>query len=151
MDWDSFTEALAETGEAVLPYVEEEITPAAGPVNLDTAKGKSLVKSLVMSQFFNMKYHAGDADYNQILITGGASANDGIAQIISDVFQAEVKRLTGSDSACLGAALRAAHACEETSWKQLFQGFCQMAPESFTPKNNLDAEFENFKGLVEAL
>jgi xylulokinase len=45
-----------------------------------------------------------------IYATGGASANRAILQVMADVFGAEVYQLEVSNSAALGAALRAFHA-----------------------------------------
>jgi xylulokinase len=42
--------------------------------------------------------------------TGGAAVNDGILQVMADVFGADVYRSSVSNSAALGAALRAWHA-----------------------------------------
>ena len=47
-----------------------------------------------------------------IYVTGGASKNDAIVQILSDVFQAKVQRSDICGSVALGAAIRAAqHIC----------------------------------------
>ena len=44
-----------------------------------------------------------------IYLTGGASQNSLITQIVADIFQAKVQRLSQSGSVSLGAAMRAAH------------------------------------------
>eukprot|EP00913_Durusdinium_trenchii_P013997 g13143.t1 len=48
-------------------------------------------------------------EVKRIIATGGASSNKGILQVLSDVFDVPVFTLEQSDSASLGAALRAAH------------------------------------------
>ena len=58
----------------------------------------------------NMKIHT---EWMQMIpeiiyVTGGASKNKAIIQILSDIFQAEVQRLEVSGSVALGGAIRAA-------------------------------------------
>jgi xylulokinase len=45
--------------------------------------------------------------------TGGAAVNRDILQVMADVFGANVYQLRVDNSAALGAALRAAHACRD--------------------------------------
>jgi xylulokinase len=49
----------------------------------------------------------------RIYITGGASENDGIAQVIANVFGVPVDRLEVPGSATIGAGMRAAHGMGE--------------------------------------
>jgi xylulokinase len=97
------------------------------------SKEKALV-GLIESQILNIKcfadLHAKKID--TIRITGGASQNKAIAQIIADVFQAKVERIQISNSAALGAAMRAAHSCSDTSWATLNNKFTS-AEISFLP------------------
>ena len=65
----------------------------------------------------------------RIRLTGGASKNDGIAQLVADVFQAPVERLDVSNSAALGAALIAA-AADGHDLAALQEVFCQASPGS---------------------
>jgi len=60
-----------------------------------------------------------------IYLTGGASKNNAIAQVIADVFQAKVQRLSVSGSVGLGAALRAAENSLGVSISELEARFCQ--------------------------
>lgn len=128
LDWGAFDHAgLALTqpgnqGNLMLPFHGPEITPRhdfAGPVLRGSAAFEAgedppaLVRALLEGQFLNMRLHTGwmGLAVDRILLTGGASRNDGIAQLVADIFQAPVERLAVADSAALGAALRAAHAC----------------------------------------
>jgi sugar (pentulose or hexulose) kinase len=65
----------------------------------------------------------------RIRITGGASKNDGVPQIVADVFQASVERLAVSNAAALGAALIAAVAAGQ-ELSSLRSSFCQAAAGS---------------------
>jgi xylulokinase len=144
LDWSAFDRAaLAETresagGNLMLPFFGPEITPRhdfTGPVLRGSAAFEGgtepalQVRALLEGQFLNMRLHSQwmDVKAERIRLTGGASKNDGIAQLVADVFQAPVERLEVSNSAALGAALIAATAtgCDLT---ELQQGFCQAAP-----------------------
>eukprot|EP01084_Bolivina_argentea_P048035 88534_1 len=78
----------------------------------DNGKGSMDIRGIVESQFMAMRQHMerfGVTNSNKILATGGASANKGILQILSDVFGANVYIIDTTDSATKGAALRALH------------------------------------------
>ncbi len=71
------------------------------------------VRAVVEGQFLSMRYHAnniGISHFESILVTGGASKNSGIAQVIADVFGVPVFTAQTANSAALGAAYRALHA-----------------------------------------
>ena len=122
-DWSAFEkEALAATVDSAgknltLPFYGAEITPRHDfetPVTRfsDEPTPARRIRSLLEGQFLNMKLHSewmGVAT-ERIRLTGGASKNDGIAQLVADVFQAPVERLDVANSAALGAALIAAAA-----------------------------------------
>lgn len=122
-DWSAFEkEALAATSTSAgknltLPFYGAEITPRhdfGKPVTFFSEEPTPAlrIRSLLEGQFLNMKLHAewmGVAT-ESIRLTGGASKNDGIAQLVADVFQAPVERLDVANSAALGAALIAAAA-----------------------------------------
>ncbi|MFY7818769.1 MAG: xylulokinase [Akkermansiaceae bacterium] len=125
LDWSAFDRAaLAQTppgndGNLMLPFFGPEITPrrnADRPTRAGSATfvaGESpahQVRALLEGQFLNMRLHTDWIGINvdRILLTGGASRNDGIAQIVADVFGAPVERLAIANSAALGAAILAA-------------------------------------------
>ena len=105
----------------MLPFFGPEITPRhdfTGPVlqgspDFESGAEPGLqVRALLEGQFLNMRLHSQwmEVKTERIRLTGGASKNDGIAQLVADVFQAPVERLDVSNSAALGAALIAAAA-----------------------------------------
>lgn len=127
LDWSAFDrEGLAATpagneGNRMLPFFGPEITPRrdfSGPVRKGSAEFEagenpaSQVRALLEGQFLNMRLHSQwiGEKAELIRLTGGASQNDGIAQLVADIFQAPVERFAIANGAGLGAALRAAHA-----------------------------------------
>ena len=69
------------------------------------------VRAVVEAQQMAMALHSRwmAVTIDTIHATGGAAANKEILQVMADVFGAEVYRSTVSNSAALGAALRAWH------------------------------------------
>lgn len=124
-DWEAFEKAFSETspgngGNMMLPYFVPEITPLvlnagarfSGTADFCAGNVPAAVKirSVVESQMLGMKLHSKwiGEKFTRIRVTGGASKSRGICQIIADVFQAKVEKISVADSATLGAALRAA-------------------------------------------
>jgi len=66
-------------------------------------------------------------------MTGGGSKSPGICQVIADVFQATVELISITDSAALGAAMRAANAAGNISWDNLNNTFT-FANKSVSPR-----------------
>lgn len=136
--WDVFNSCLQETpplngGKIGFYYKEHEILPPL-PVGfhrfvLENYNGESLdgvkehevdafdatseVRALVEGQLLSMRAHAErfglPSPPNRIIATGGASANKCILTLISSIFGCNVHTVQSSDSASMGAALRAAH------------------------------------------
>ncbi|XP_073276982.1 xylulose kinase 2-like [Primulina huaijiensis] len=136
--WDVFNSYLQETpplngGKIGFYYKEHEILPPL-PVgfhryvlenfNEDSVDGvkehevdafdpASEVRALVEGQLLSMRAHAErfglPSPPNRIIATGGASANKCILTLISSIFECNVHTIQSSDSASMGAALRAAH------------------------------------------
>ena len=144
MDWSAFDRpALSATRAAagenlMLPFFGPEITPRrdfTGPVlqgapAFESGADPALqVRALLEGQFLNMRLHSQwmEVKAERLRLTGGASKNDGIAQVAADVFQAPVERLDVSNSAALGAALIAATAAGH-EMQALQQTFCQASP-----------------------
>jgi len=171
VDWSAFdSQALAasasEAGKnLMLPFFGPEVTPRhdfTGPVRQGSAAFESgadasqQVRALLEGQFLNMRLHSEwmGVKVDRIRLTGGASRNNGIAQIVADVFQAPVERLDVSNSAALGAALIAASAAGE-NLQQLEADFCQTAPGStLLPDTSLAQTYTEalgrFKKLLDA-
>lgn len=125
LEWSAFEkEALAESsqgneGVMMLPFYEPEITPrldTGGSVcSSENPSAAQAVRAVLEGQFLNMRLHYGwlGISPERISITGGASENDGIAQVIANVFGVPVDRLDVPGSAGVGAAMRAAHGVGE--------------------------------------
>jgi xylulokinase len=146
LEWADFDrEALeASKGAAgknlMLPFFGPEITPRhdftgperQGAADFEAGEDAPLqVRALLEGQFLNMRLHSQwmGVKVERIRLTGGASKNDGIAQLVADIFQAPVERLDVSNSAALGAALIAA-AADGRDLAELQAVFCQAAPGS---------------------
>jgi xylulokinase len=147
LDWPGFTRALAETppgndGAMMLPWFEPEITPhvaAAGVrrFDLDPADAARNVRAVVEAQMMAMANHAdgvAEGRFQRIIATGGAATNRAILQVMADVFGVDVYPLESSNSACLGAALRAYHAerlshGESIPWSEVVRGFTDSRDE----------------------
>lgn len=140
LDWAGFTRALDDTppgndGALMLPWFEPEITPhVAAPrvrsANLNVQDPARHVRAVVEGQMMAMANHAQAIcrGRRRILATGGASANAAILQVMADVFDADVFTLSVTNTACLGAALRAFHveraaSSRTLSWPQVVAGF----------------------------
>ena len=122
MSWNDFSRALEGTpagnhGRVLVPWFAPEITPPvleAGVhrYNLSEDDGPANVRAVVEAQMMAMALHSRwmAVAIDTIHATGGAAANRQILQVMADVFGAEVRRSRVSNSAALGAALRAWHA-----------------------------------------
>lgn len=133
--WDGFNAVLAQTPPGNNGYIgfyikEPEITPpiltpgthrfdAAGAA-VDAFADGADVRAVVEGQFLSMRLHGGNIGIRpeSILATGGASANEAIVRVLSNVFGAPVYTAEIPDTASLGAAYRAVH-----GWR------CQQAGE----------------------
>lgn len=75
-------------------------------------------RAVIEGQMLSMRLHTGILGLNpqMVIATGGGSANSTITQIMSNVFGTPVLASSQTDSASLGAALRALHGyrCQET-------------------------------------
>lgn len=168
VDWSAFDEpALATTLEAagsnlMLPFYGPEITPRhdfTGPVLQGSPEFESgdnpglQVRALLEGQFLNMRLHSEwmGVKAERIRLTGGASKNDGIAQLVADIFQAPVERLDVSNSAALGAALIAA-AADGQNLEALQETFCKAADGStLQPNRALASIYNEALGKFQAL
>jgi xylulokinase len=157
-NWEQFTAALEHTppgnqGQVMLPFFRPEISPqldlespllSGEAAFCDWQEPEASMRACVEGQFLNMKLCT---DWMQLkpetlYLTGGASKNDAIAQILADIFQVQVQRLAVSGSVGLGAAMRAA--CQSgVALEELEANFCrpeagsllkpQVAPDHYAP------------------
>jgi xylulokinase len=168
LDWSAFDRAaLGETRESagknlMLPFFGPEITPRhdfsapvlKGSQDFESGAVPGLqVRALLEGQFLNMRLHSQwmEVKAERIRLTGGASKNDGIAQLVADVFQAPVERLDVSNSAALGAALIAA-AAGGHNLEELQQTFCRCsAGSTLAPDPALATIYQDAQDRFEAL
>ncbi len=166
LDWSAFDRDALEATAAqagkntLLPFFGPEITPRhdfTEPVlDFETeATPEAKVRALLEGQFLNMRLHSEwmKVKPERLLLTGGASKNNGIAQIAADVFQAPVERLDVINSAALGAALIAANAAGH-DLDSLQKTFCQTTPGSaIEPDRSLagiyDSALTRFSDLLQ--
>ena len=159
LDWSAFDRpALAATREEagknlMLPFFGPEITPRhdftapvlQGSSDFENGTQPALqVRALLEGQFLNMRLHSAwmNVPAERIRLTGGASKNDGIAQLVANVFQAPVERLEVSNSAALGAALISGTAAGH-DLAQLQQHFCAASPGVLAPDTTLAPAYQD--------
>lgn len=163
LDWSAFDrDALAATLESaganlMLPFFGPEITPRydfTEPVLGGSIENPALqVRALLEGQFLNMRLHSQwmEVKTKRIRLTGGAAKNDGIAQLVADIFQAPVERLDVLNSAALGAALLAA-AADGHALEALQEVFCKALPGSaLQPNRSLAATYADAVGRYQTL
>ncbi|GBL28897.1 xylulose kinase [Opitutia bacterium] len=149
-DWPAFSaavDAAPPAVAAVLPMEEPEITPRrpAGRLAFGAVASKAtLPRAAVEGQALSLRLHSRwvGTPTTQLLLTGGASENPSVAKIFADVFGAPVLRLAVSDSAALGAALRAAEAACGAKMAELEAVFCAPAPGVVPPNPALRAAYD---------
>jgi xylulokinase len=159
-DWAAFSaavDAAPAARAAVLPMEETEITPrrAAGRIPFGAPATKAaLPRAAVEGQALSLRLHSRwvGTPTTQLLLTGGASENPSVAKVFADVFGAPVLRLAVSDSAALGAALRAAHAACGAKMADLEGVFCAPAPGVVQPDPALRGAYDALEAeLAKAL
>jgi xylulokinase len=165
-DWSDFeSESLARTKASagmnlMLPFFGPEITPRfdfTEPfMDFQEEPTPDLeIRALLEGQFLNMRLHSEwmNVKPERLLLTGGASKNNGIARIAADVFQAPVERLGAGNSAALGAALIAAAAAGE-NLASLQKIFCKTGA-SIEPDRSLGDLYEDalddFSDLIDEM
>lgn len=145
-DWEQFTTALSQTSPGneenlMLPFFHPEISPQIrlpapllqGSHAFETwQEGQQAIRACVEGQCMNMKLQSDwmHVQPDVIYLTGGASQNNAIAQIVADIFQAKVQRFSQSGSVALGAAMRAAHNTLGIKITDLEAKFCKADSES---------------------
>ncbi len=120
LDWNSFSKILEETppgndGKIMLPYFFPEIVPLVldpkvQRFGFDENDIKRSIRGIIEAQFLSMKLHSQwISEKPEILYaTGSASMNKEILQVAANIFNTPVVQFQITDSAALGASLRAA-------------------------------------------
>ena len=140
LSWPAFEAAILQQtkagndGNSMLPYFFPEMTPKLLEPKLELEGTEAFrefrepaanARAIVEAQALSMQRHSdwiGERP-QRVRVTGGASKNRGILQVLADVFDARIETLQVSNSAALGAALRAAHAGSGLSWAELYARF----------------------------
>ena len=152
-DWPALSAAVDASPaavSAVLPMEEPEITPhrPAGRIALGVAATRATLPcAAVEGQALSLRYHSRwvGTPTTQLLLTGGASENPSFAKIFADVFGAPVLRLAVSDSAALGATLRAAEGACGAKLADLEPVFCAPAPGVIQPNPALQVAYDKLE------
>ena len=160
MDWNSFSKAISETTDEIkLPWLIDELTPRVPASQesvdyLENSSDEKVIREFIEAQFINMLLHSEwmGEKIDRVILTGGASQNNEIAQIIADVFNAKIDRLEVSNSAALGAAMRACQAASNTSWNEINNKFIKPAKgKSLSPNAyNISGKMAQFRELLSA-
>jgi xylulokinase len=139
-DWKVFGQALAATppgnnGGILLPWFEPEIVPRVNKpgihrFELDAKGAAANCRAVVEAQMMSMRLHSQwmKVKPTAIYATGGASQDLPVLQVMADVFNCPVLRIEVTNSAALGAALRAAHgwllhAGQKPVWRDIVADF----------------------------
>jgi xylulokinase len=143
VDWEIFDNELSKetppgnNGNIILPYFVPEITPLvmnAGTVRKGSedfvngsASPSAKIRAVMESQALSMKLHSEwiGKSFSQIRVTGGASKSRTLCQILADVFQTTLEKISIPDSAGLGAAMRAANAAGNFQFGELSAKFAK--------------------------
>ncbi len=167
MDWRAFSAALAATepgngGAMMLPWFEPEITPTVTRpgvhrLGLDASNAAANVRAVVEAQMMALANHSAWMGVNVDVVhaTGGAAVNPAILQVMADVMNAEVREFAVSNSAALGAALRAVHADRLASgrparWDEVIAGFAEPAGVAARPVPAHVRVYEQMRGRYRA-
>lgn len=165
--WEQFSRALEETpfganGNYMLPFFNPEISPqyeGNGPIlkgnsNFENWRSpKFAIRACIEGQFMNMKIHT---EWMQMIpkiiyVTGGASKNKAIIQILSNIFQAEVQRLEVSGSVALGGAIRAAQHGMNLSLEELETIYCKTGDEIIQPIKASKDAYDEAIGAIKSM
>lgn len=145
LSWADFERAiLNETepgnrGNLMLPFFVPEMTPKLLKPQVQIFGGDgfvawrepaALARAIVEAQALSMQRHSDwiGEQPRVIRLTGGASKNLGIRQVLADVFGAEIRTIALGNSSALGAALRAAEAVGKHSFASLYEVFAATDP-----------------------
>ncbi|MEE9395979.1 MAG: FGGY family carbohydrate kinase [Methylococcales bacterium] len=138
LNWDEFSSAIESTqpgnqGAMMLPWFDNESVPKVDipgvqRFTLDENDAAGNCRAVVEGQMMSMRNHAEEAGLvpTSIRATGGASQNKAILQVMANVFACPVDVLEISNSAVLGAALRAVQAVEQIAWGDVVANFTRI-------------------------
>ncbi len=140
LNWEKFSKILEKSspgnnGKIMLPYFFPEIVPQVlNPrvyrFGFDENDLEGNVRGIIEAQFLSMRLHSiwiGEKPI-EIYATGGASTNKGVLQVLANIFKTKVRAFEFTDSAALGAALRAAKSYYDSknmikTWEEVVHQF----------------------------
>ena len=163
-DWQEFTQALKDTppgnnGAIILPYFSEEITPKISTPrivrdSLTESNAKANIRVVVEAQAMASKIHSEWMNVNirSLYVTGGASTNEEILRIYADIHNCSVHRFETTNSAALGAALRALQANVNCDWKTAVGPYTQpVAGSTIKPRPSTSEIYNDLLKRYKAL
>jgi len=163
--WDIFNELLDSTtrgnfGNIGLYFDHPEIVPdglqgdyrfnRSDEPAIRFAGNETEVRALIEGQIMAKRLHAERLGFHltpdtRILVTGGASVNKGILQVVSDVFNAAVYTQPAANSAAMGGAYRALHLAKGGDnvipFSQLVAPVAAAAEQVATPSKDAHATY----------
>ncbi len=163
LSWEAFERAILEEtqpgnqGNLLLPFFIPEMTPKllAPKVELFGSERfvawqepAALARAIVEAQALSMQRHSDwiGEQPKLIRVTGGASKNRGIRQVLADVFGAEIRALSVGNSSALGGALRAAEAVGKVPFASLYEAFAATdAASNVSPKSGATANYSELR------
>lgn len=161
LNWESFESMVHATppgchGDLMLPYFCEEITPLTrhaqvyryGIEEHDVEKN---CRAIFEAQMLSMRSHSQNlCQPDTIHVTGGASQNKSLLEIMANVFSAEVKKLKTQAGAGFGAALRACQSILNLKWPELKGRFIRFEENTFHPNPVLGSLYNDLLPVYEA-
>jgi len=167
LNWNEFSEILLSTpagnrGRIMLPYFLPEITPRVlnpkverfGGLSPDDARAnvRAVAEAQVMAMFLHSNWTG--LRPKRIFVTAGGSENQGLLNVIAQVFGTEVQTFEVKESAALGAALRAAY-CHQNArgkkitWKKLTEAFLSRSSAKIAYPDRKQVEtYQSKSGLL---
>jgi len=164
LNWEEFSTILEKSppgnnGKIMLPYFFPEIVPQVLEPKVyrfgfDENDVEGNVRGIIEGQFLSMRLHSKWIREKPIEIytTGGASTNKDILQVLANIFKAKVLTFEFTDSAALGAALRAAKSYydsinQKKTWEDIVIKFIDFQKNISVPPN--EDHFELYDDMVD--
>ncbi len=160
LNWEEFSKILnkippGNNGKLMLPYffpetVPQVLKPQVYRFGFDENDIEGNIRAIIEAQFLSMKLHSkwiGEKP-KEIFVTGGASINEDILQVLANIFNTKVRMFEITNSAALGAALRAAKSYYDSkdeikSWKQIINKFINLQEGAIIKPDNKYIELYN--------
>ena len=152
LNWEKFSEILNKTypgnnGKLMLPYFFPEIVPQVLEPEVyrfgfDENDIDGNVRGIIEAQFLSMRLHSKwiGEEPKEIYVTGGGSTNKDILQVMANIFNTKIRTFEVTDSAALGAALRAVKSYydlikKEKTWVEIINKFVDFQKSSIVKPN----------------